>query len=248
MTNHFIKTIPLRVWVRVIGILLAVLYAGLTVVSYWTIGPRNIIFGLYFGSLISIVGSLYRREWARKMLIMINGIGIVLIIGESIWFNQQVDGLSILFGVLFLSTIILYQQPFVKSEFVVLPRFRSSSSWKILLIDDDKILSKMLTRSFLQHGIVLLTADTGERGLAVAQREKLDLIILDVILPKMKGREVCQRLKEDSRTKDIPIIFLTVQNSPEDIQAEMDAGAVSHLTKPVDFPAVYKEITKILGE
>jgi putative two-component system response regulator len=94
----------------------------------------------------------------------------------------------------------------------------------------------------------LLTADTGERGLVMAQREKLDLIVLDVILPKMKGREVCQRLKENSRTKDIPIIFLTVQNSPDDIQAEMDAGAVSHLTKPVDFPTVYKEITKVLSE
>jgi hypothetical protein len=139
MTNNLIKTIPMQVWVRVVGILLAALYASLTVVAYWTIGPRNIIFGLYLGSFITIVGSLCRREWARKMLILINGIGVAFIIGESIWFHQQIDGLSILFGILFLSTIIFYQQSFVKNEFAVSPRLRSSSSWKILLIDDDKI-------------------------------------------------------------------------------------------------------------
>ena len=105
----------------------------------------------------------------------------------------------------------------------------------------------MMSANFLSKGITLLTAETGEKGLALARNKEVDLIILDVILPKMKGREVCQKLKEDSGTKDIPIIFLTVKHSTDDVQAEFEAGAVSHLTKPVDFQVLYKEITKLLG-
>jgi CheY-like chemotaxis protein len=242
------KTLSLQLWVRIIGILLVILFAFLTSISYWTFGPRNIEFCLFLGSLIGAVGVLLKKELARRALIAINGLGLGYIVIESLWISRGVDTLTVLFGFLFLSIIVFYRQPFVKIGFMGFTQPQPAHSWNILLIDDDKILLKMMGRNFFQKGITLLTAESGERGLSIAQRNKLDLIILDVILPGMKGREVCQRLKEDSRTRDIPIMFLTVKDSHDDIQAEMDAGAVSHLTKPVDFPALYKEIRKILGE
>ncbi len=92
----------------------------------------------------------------------------------------------------------------------------------------------------------VFTAETGEAGLEIATKRRPDLIILDVILPKMKGREVCAKLKEDSKTKDIPIIFLTAKESTDDIKAELEAGAVAHITKPLTNHQLLLEVRKIL--
>ena len=81
----------------------------------------------------------------------------------------------------------------------------------------------------------------------MAQRLKPDLIILDVILPGIKGREVCLRLKENKDTRDIPVMFLTAKDSPDDIKAEKEVGGICHLTKPVDNKQLISEIEKILG-
>ncbi|MCK5081489.1 MAG: response regulator, partial [Candidatus Omnitrophica bacterium] len=70
---------------------------------------------------------------------------------------------------------------------------------------------------------------------------------LDVILPGIKGREVCQKLKEDPRTKGIPVVFLTAKDSPEDIQAEKDAGSSGHITKPVNIKVLIETIQSILN-
>lgn len=243
--TNFINSIPLRTWMRVVGILLVVLYAFLIALWVWGAGYITIEFGLFLVSLISAFAVLFNKEWARRALVAVSGLGFIFNLINMIWLSKAVDDISILFGLLFASIIYFYQRPFIKAEFqrpgIHLPRKQ------ILLIDDDKTLLRMMSANFQSKGITLLTAETGEKGLALARNKEVDLIILDVILPKMKGREVCQRLKEDNRTKDIPIIFLTVKHSADDVQAEFEAGAVSHLTKPVDFSVLYKEISKILG-
>jgi CheY-like chemotaxis protein len=104
----------------------------------------------------------------------------------------------------------------------------------ILVIDDDKVLLKMLESGLSAKGYNVLLADTGERGIQAAQNVPVDLILLDVILPGVKGRQVCKKLKEDEKTKDIPVVFLTAKNSPDDVKAELAAGAIAHITKPID--------------
>jgi len=118
--------------------------------------------------------------------------------------------------------------------------------YKILLIDDDKGLLQLLSQRLSRQGYITLMAETGERGLALARDQSPDLILLDVILPGIKGREVCVRLKEDQLTQDIPVIFLTVKDTPDDIAAEIAAGAVAHITKPVDFRRLTAEIKKYI--
>ena len=103
-------------------------------------------------------------------------------------------------------------------------------SQTLLVIDDDRSLLRLLKTNFMRHGISVLTAETGESGLWIAEQHKPDLIILDVILPKMKGRAVCAKLKENPLTKEIPVIFLTAKNSRDDVHAEMEAGALAHIT------------------
>jgi CheY-like chemotaxis protein len=91
-----------------------------------------------------------------------------------------------------------------------------------------------------------LTATSGEKGIQIARLQKPDLIILDVILPGVKGREVCQRLKDDDETGRIPVIFLTAKDSEDDIRAEKAVGAVTHITKPVNAKMLLSEVKKIL--
>ncbi len=117
----------------------------------------------------------------------------------------------------------------------------------ILVVDDDRALLKMVRSGLMYQGYDVHTASSGEKGLRTAQQKKPDLIILDVLLPGIKGREVCSRLKEDNETKDIPIVFLTAKNSPDDVRAELEAGAIAHLTKPVSIQGLVNEIQKILG-
>jgi CheY-like chemotaxis protein len=116
----------------------------------------------------------------------------------------------------------------------------------ILVIDDDLGLVHLLEKGLGKQGYEVLIASTGEEGLQLAQEKSVDLILLDVIMPKMKGREVCKRLKEDERTKQIPVVFLTAKNSPDDLQAEIAAGAVAHITKPVDLNALMPKIVDVL--
>ncbi len=117
---------------------------------------------------------------------------------------------------------------------------------KILIVDDDKTLLKMVRSGLMFNGFDVVTAETGEEGIKLAAAEDPDLIILDVILPGLKGREVCAQLKEEAKTKTIPVIFLTSKNSPDDVQAEMAAGGIMHITKPVNMPKLVEEVKKIL--
>lgn len=118
---------------------------------------------------------------------------------------------------------------------------------KVLVIDDDKGFLKMVRANLINNGFDVLTADTGEKGIQLAQKKNPDLIVLDVLLPGIKGREVCVKLKQDKTTSPIPVMFLTAKDSPDDVKAEMEVGAVTHLTKPVDLKKFILEIKHILN-
>ncbi len=118
---------------------------------------------------------------------------------------------------------------------------------KILVIDDEKMLHTMLKSVFASHGFEIMSAFTGEDGLALAVSEKPDMVILDVIMPGIKGREVCRRLKADPATSHIPVLFLTAKDSEEDKQAEIAVGAVGHITKPINSMALLRQVKKIMG-
>jgi putative two-component system response regulator len=86
-------------------------------------------------------------------------------------------------------------------------------------------------------------ATSGERGLELAQVEPLpDLILLDIMMPGMNGYDVCRALKDNPRTRDIPVIFLTVRTDAADEQQGFDVGAVDYITKPISPPIVRSRI------
>ncbi|MBF0483867.1 MAG: response regulator [Candidatus Omnitrophica bacterium] len=121
--------------------------------------------------------------------------------------------------------------------------------WECILIIDDDMTSIKIARAILvSQGYAVLTTKSGEEGLETAQNKSPDLILLDVIMPGLKGRDVCRKLKENEKTKHIPVVFLTAKDSPDDIQAEMAAGAETHLTKPVNRGKLLTVVQQILSK
>jgi len=116
---------------------------------------------------------------------------------------------------------------------------------KILFIEDEPTLQKAISRFLEQEGYQVINALDGDLGLEIAKKEKPDLILLDIILPKKDGFEVLKGLKEDETTKDIPVIFLTNLEGDDDVEKALSLGATTYLVK-----ANYKleEITKKIEE
>ena len=104
----------------------------------------------------------------------------------------------------------------------------------VLVVDDDPVIQKLLQVNFEMEGYSVITAGDGEEGLAKAQAEHPDAVVLDVMMPKMDGLEVARRLKGDPDTESIPIILLSAKAQQADIQAGTATGAEDYLTKPFD--------------
>jgi CheY-like chemotaxis protein len=117
----------------------------------------------------------------------------------------------------------------------------------VLIVDDDLSVHKMLEPILTTGGYQVFSAKTGEEGLQMTKDKKPSIVVLDVILPGIKGREVCAQLKKDPSTKDIPVLFLTSKDSPDDVQAEIAAGGIGHLTKPINPQYLIAQIKRILG-
>jgi len=108
----------------------------------------------------------------------------------------------------------------------------TASRQTILVVDDTPVILKMLSKQLEHWGYRVVTAASGEEGLQRAETERPDLILLDILMPKMKGREVCARLKVNPATKDIPVMFLTALGLGEYVRAGLDVGGDDYIIKP----------------
>lgn len=104
---------------------------------------------------------------------------------------------------------------------------------KILLVEDEKKVAAFIKKGLKSEGYIVDHASDGEEGLFMANEGKYDLIILDIMLPKMDGMTVCREVRAKNRT--VPIIMLTAKDTVEDRVKGLDAGADDYLTKPFSF-------------
>lgn len=102
---------------------------------------------------------------------------------------------------------------------------------KILFIEDEASLQKAIGDVLAEEEFEVISALDGEAGLQLVKDQKPDLILLDLVMPKMNGIEVLKRLKESEETKDIPVIVLTNSEEMEHIQQAIDLGATTYLVK-----------------
>ena len=101
----------------------------------------------------------------------------------------------------------------------------------ILFIEDESALQKTFGEILEQEGYKVLSALDGEIGLKLAKTEKPDLVLLDLVLPKMHGFEVLKKIKEDEEIKDIPVIVLTNLEGMEEVDKAVTLGAFTYLVK-----------------
>ena len=120
---------------------------------------------------------------------------------------------------------------------------------KVLLIEDDQFLAKMYTTKLNMEDIAVHLAPDGQEGINLAKAEKPDIILLDIILPKMDGWQVLEALKADAKTKSIPVLLLTNLGQQEDIEKGLKLGADEYLIKAHFTPSeVLDKIKSILNK
>ena len=111
---------------------------------------------------------------------------------------------------------------------------------KVLIVDDTKDILLVVSRRLESWGYEPFTAESGEEGLRIVEEHLPDLVLLDIMMPKMKGRDMCARLKSNPKTQHIPVIFLTALGLADHIKAGLDLGADDYIVKPFE-PAQLKE-------
>jgi putative two-component system response regulator len=112
-----------------------------------------------------------------------------------------------------------------------------------ILVVDDTADNLALMSTLLKHAYTVKIANTGAKALRIAQSETPpDLVLLDIMMPEMDGYEVLKTLREDPRTQDIPVIFLTAKSEIEDERRGLELGAVDYITKPVSAPILLARV------
>jgi two-component system phosphate regulon response regulator PhoB len=102
---------------------------------------------------------------------------------------------------------------------------------RILLIEDDKFLRRACEVGLKKRGFTVLTAVDGEEGLRLAHSELPDIILLDMLMPKLSGMQALEELKKGARTRDIPVVILSNSSVEADMQKARELGAVAYLIK-----------------
>ena len=117
---------------------------------------------------------------------------------------------------------------------------------KILIVDDEKDIVETLAFMLKTKGFECICAYDGEEGLKLAKECSPDLIILDVMMPKINGYKICRLLKYDSKYKNIPIIMVTARSQEEDKVIGEETGANEYITKPFEFSDIIEAINRYI--
>lgn len=105
---------------------------------------------------------------------------------------------------------------------------------KVLAVDDDPVIQRLLQVNLEMEGYEVELASDGQEAIDKAKSFRPDLVLLDIMMPKKDGWQVCAELKEDPDLKDVPVIFLSARAQDVDVQRGTELGAEAYITKPFD--------------
>lgn len=120
------------------------------------------------------------------------------------------------------------------------PKFYTANA--VLVVDDVLMNLDVLSSVLERHDYIPLTATNGEKALEIAMQQRPEVILLDINMPNMTGFEVCERLKADERTREIPVIFISALDDTDNIVRGFDVGGVDYITKPFQFREVIARV------
>ncbi len=119
---------------------------------------------------------------------------------------------------------------------------------RILIVDDEESIIKLVKMYLEYHCYEVITANDGQEGLSKAKTEKPDLIVLDLMLPRINGYKVCGLLKKDTRYAKTPVILFTAKAQERDIKLGEEVGADAYITKPFEPEVLLSKIKELLKE
>ena len=117
----------------------------------------------------------------------------------------------------------------------------------ILVVDDERYIVNILDFTLGSEGFRVMSASNGEEALRMAMKETPDLVVLDIMMPKIDGFEVCRALKAKEETKDLPVILLTAKDRDADRKKGEEVGADLYMTKPFSPARLVEEVRNLLG-
>jgi len=118
----------------------------------------------------------------------------------------------------------------------------------VLVVDDDPVIVRLLEVNFEMEGFAVRMAADGQEGLEVARAEHPDVVVSDVMMPKLSGIELVSGLKADASTASIPVILLSAKAQASDIRAGLAAGADDYVTKPFEPLELVDKVLKLLPD
>ena len=117
---------------------------------------------------------------------------------------------------------------------------------KILVVDDEPLVAETLIMAFEKAGFRCLAASDGSEAISATEEWRPDLILLDIMLPKINGYKVCRRLKSDERFKEIPIIIVSARTQEKDVVLGLESGADEYVTKPFEMKELVELVRRYL--
>jgi CheY-like chemotaxis protein len=123
---------------------------------------------------------------------------------------------------------------------------KMSEQKTILIIEDSELNQRLLEAVLKPHGYRLLVAGDGEQGIALAQAEQPDLVLMDILLPGMNGYEAARQLRATPETREVVIVALTASTTPEERDQALAAGCDGYIVKPIDTRNFPKQIYRFL--
>jgi DNA-binding response OmpR family regulator len=127
------------------------------------------------------------------------------------------------------------------------PRGEGWQLARVLIVDDDRVIQQLLEVNLELEGYDVQKASNGEEALEKVRSFDPDLVLLDVMMPKLDGREVCRRIKADPDTAGIPVIFLSARAQDMDVNSGLELGASAYITKPFDPVDLIDTVEKVLA-
>lgn len=121
-----------------------------------------------------------------------------------------------------------------------------NSDYTILVVDDSPVVVEAVRDALDKDGFTVLTAGDGIEALDLVRANHVDLILLDIDMPRMNGYQLCKLLKRDKKFKDIPVVMLTAKSSDTDKQWGVKAGTNEYLTKPFNYAKVREVLSRLL--
>lgn len=118
---------------------------------------------------------------------------------------------------------------------------------KVMIVDDEPFVREIVRVKLRQFGIDVIEGATGPEALEKALRDKPDLILLDIMMPKMSGFEVCEKLKSHPETANIPILMLTARGEQTDKEKGERVGALDYIVKPFSPQKLAEKVMSIIG-